>query len=771
MKKANITLWIALGIIVFFIVIGLIYFITSYEAPKKADVAIRNYVESCITETALEGLEIIGERGGYVDPLDPEYTRKNFDLGVASTEGDVLQIDGITLPYWWYMKGSNDCANCIVTRENKPTLRNIEEQLELYLKNTLPFCNEGFRSYIEEGYYIRGEDINAKVEFSDTEVIIDVNWPLSVKDAGGGQIRLNDFHTEIDIPMKNIYLLADEIVEFNVETQRLDDVIVHLITAFSDLKHEKLPPTAAITHVPYVVTWSKQLVGININSILLQFISLIQIDKTRNANRIVISSGPEQGVYDALYLKFLEENYPFEVGLAYLDWGMYFDISPNVDGSLNPEVHFTSFPEDIAPPIVTNYYEFFYDVSVPILITIRDPEANNGKGYNFIFPIELNIRDNKNLKSWNEGLGTIGPWSSTVVTGTSTYTETKAGECYCEANGKKLNFTECSGKNLICSLDKTEHNNLSSCIMNCIETSEPIIHDENFTENFFCQPEFAQSDIVTIKVFDDYAGNVMKDATVSYGCGSFAVCKLGATDRRGIVRTKLPFCFNGHVKVHKKDYHSETQLLTPEVGERAYLNFSLKEKRSLRVNISVQEIEVLSVSGLIGQDPPLEEKRDCCEESSLTKDETIMVNIERVKENDYETSLVQILSAEGNSKQTIELIPGNYSIRAQLMDDKGFILFSRCMRVGTSLLPDKDVIMKPGLRGGVEIGETTGYFEITKEDLVNASVLNLGVFRIPAPVCVSESLCIIPDCIGIEELDRLKDYTKMYYDEVKPELV
>ena len=46
-------------------------------------------------------------------------------------------------------------------------------------------------------------------------------------------------------------------------------------------------------------------------------------------------------------------------------------------------------------PITTQRYEFYYDISVPVLIKIDDDAALNGEGYLFQFAIEANIRTSR----------------------------------------------------------------------------------------------------------------------------------------------------------------------------------------------------------------------------------------------------------------------------------------------------------------------------------------------------------------------------------------
>ena len=46
-------------------------------------------------------------------------------------------------------------------------------------------------------------------------------------------------------------------------------------------------------------------------------------------------------------------------------------------------------------PVSIQRYKFFYDISTPILVIIKDDNAFNGDGYEFMFAMESNIRSNK----------------------------------------------------------------------------------------------------------------------------------------------------------------------------------------------------------------------------------------------------------------------------------------------------------------------------------------------------------------------------------------
>jgi hypothetical protein len=752
MRKGQVTLFIMLGILILFVVVMGIFFTTRYFVSpiQPAEKTVQDYVQTCIDVTAARGMMQMGERGGY---LTFERDGLPFTFGARPTEGDVLfmsQDAGIA--YWWFMQSHNDCTDCFLTRKNIPTLAHLETQLERYITNNIGDCVDGFSPFSPQGMSIGTGTMENDVRFTENDILITTDWPITIQQASQ-TVHLDRFESRVDIPIKKLWTLGRQIVNDAVQKQRYEHILMHLVATFSDAKFDKLPPVAAVTHGSGIVSWSPLLVEQQLQSLLSTYVPLVRYKNTLNGQRVIVGTGPEQGVFDALFIDLFDGQVPYSIDVAYLDWPIYFGISPQLAGSLRPDIDRSTFIDDLAPPFQTNYYEFFYDVSVPMVVTLEDPAALKGQGYSFLFAMEANVRDNKNMKEWNEGKGTLGPWNAGRSRITSSIPSVEEGTCTCEGSSE---VRDCVNKPSTCDLSGETYDNFTACATGCVGIGDPIVKQQNQTRNLFCEPEFAGSGTITFKANDAYTGDVLTDAEVSYGCGSFAACPLGVTDRRGIIRSKLPHCYNGYVKTHLADYYSDTQLFTPEPGKKAVINISLQELVEVSVNVSVYDVRNVTTTPILSS-------------SSLGSNEMVLLSFELQREQTYHTPFVKFASIESGHPVTVDLIPGTYEVRAQLVDEIGYLIPRACsMLPGAGPLPQDDLLVRPGLRGGLVLSGDQHNWVVSQEDLVSAQTVSLGVLRLPQPTCITAQGCILPNCVGLEELQRLEEHSTTFEANLAP---
>ncbi len=92
----------------------------------------------------------------------------------------------------------------------------------------------------------------------------------------------------------------------------------------------------------------------------------------------------------------LEKIFPnLAVDFSYLElWKPYFELNWN-GGRCQPETVFGS----LGFLFGLQKYNFAYDISAPVLVTINDPAALDAKGFTFQFFVEANMRNNECLKT------------------------------------------------------------------------------------------------------------------------------------------------------------------------------------------------------------------------------------------------------------------------------------------------------------------------------------------------------------------------------------
>lgn len=416
-KKAQVTVFIILGIVI--LAGAALYYLTKTEViagklSPQTELAVEEIpaeftpvsllMESCIEQTAEEGLAKIGERGGFIDLV-----KNGINTIEDTTSSDAVQFSPgseYSVPYWWYMDSDNDCsAGCSFEAipENKLYLKkkadkpSIESQLEDYIKENLKRCLNGFEDLKAQGFEIEEKgDITASVTIAENDMTVYIDYPIQAKKEGKKDI--SKFLVSIPLNIKRIYDLALLITNMEGEHHFIERDVLNLIVGFSGVDENRLPPMSETKfRVGQLTTWKKSKVEENIKNMLASNVQLLQMYGTRNYEPYTF---PGNSLLESLYnagmlIPGSEEYSELDVRFSYNPfWKIYFTL--NCKGEIcRPE----SVATDLFALIGIQNYNFVYGLSFPVEVEIYDPYALNNKGYRFKFFLEGNIRANDVLKS------------------------------------------------------------------------------------------------------------------------------------------------------------------------------------------------------------------------------------------------------------------------------------------------------------------------------------------------------------------------------------
>ena len=750
-KRAQVTVYIIIGIIILFSIAISVYIAHRMMAgpPVTAPVdrPIKEHIEICIQQTGADALVLIGDNGGYLDPLNPVSSELDIMTSLDPAEGDALLISDISqqaVPYWFYMSTENTCKNCLLG-SLKPSLEKIKQQVDEYVEAHLEECLNSFEPFLEQGYIFETGKVKSDVLLAEESTRFFVNYPVKVKKLDV-ETFVEDFVAEVDIPFKRIYELADRITQEEKDEAFLESVVFHFISLHNGLEMAKLPPLGAVTHDKVIVTWFKPMVAMSLQQLLLSYIPFIQIDNTAGAKKIELGDNAfEKGFYKGLYLKFLDEHYPFDVNFAYLDWPFYFDITPRQGDILTGEVHIQEFPFNFAQAFQTNYYEFYYDVSAPVLVEVRDEDALKGKGYSFNFALELNVRDNKNFIEWNEGEGTIGYWDSSFASMETKDIETTLGECTLQGDSWNCDMT---GRSYSDELD---------CIENCF-VSKSVKKPLKLVKKLFAEEDQKVSDTVIMYVYDAVTEEPINEASILFTCGRYKSVILGATDIKGKLKTSMPLCINGQLSFEKEGYAKKIMGFTIKPDQRKSINVSLEPEVEVTATIKKYPVEIKNVRDLeYSQEPEIklsnsfdsidswesfgmaalggfsqqvisplslsmhwEEEnykvgkeqsnmkifdRYCCgEPEPLGKNYSAILMIEKIPEYPLEPDYFKTVMLDSDvTEDVIALIPGLYKVTGMLVDKEGFTIEPGCQEICLEYDTDTGYYVEEIVEGLVDV--------------------------------------------------------------------
>ncbi len=406
-KKAQVTVFIIVGLIILLVVGSVVYLVVTQTKERLPLVApalselpaelrpVREYTELCINSIAVDALLLAGLHGGYINTTEWGITQN-----ILPTESKGVQFSSesnIVVPYWWYMKSPNDCAGTCIFDTLKPQLEkespsdnSIESQVDKYIISKLPACLDNYAPFAGQGYTIEIiGDIVPTTTVTESDVRVYLEYPMRVS-KGDFSGELSQFNTFLPLDIRNIYELATEIAEKQAELSFIERHTLNLITDFSALDKNSLPPKTASTFgFNQGMFWSETKVKQQIEQMLTSYLSGLQVFNTLNYRRVSAGNDIMQATYDSMVLPLnINGKYNnLEVRFDYLGWPIYFDTGPEL---IRPEVMNIPFIN-----FGVQRYNTVYDISFPVLVSITDPNALNGRGYMFTFAVEANIRNNE----------------------------------------------------------------------------------------------------------------------------------------------------------------------------------------------------------------------------------------------------------------------------------------------------------------------------------------------------------------------------------------
>ena len=797
-KKAQITVYIILGIVLLIIISLAGYFtyksitndtqllVEKEQVPESFKI-VDLFITNCLDQVSKEALIKLGSHGGYIELNDPQLHSKYFNLNqFDSVNSDaVLFSENYYIPYWMYLVDDITCDECKVSLDNIPTIQDMQDQMEKYIVREFPNCINHFESSIEQGFEVKESNtMDANVLITKDQVQIHLKHPVTVK-KGEESTKIENFFATQDVPLQDLYDLSKQITTYFANQQQMEKITLSLITMYSHLDSNALPPMFEHTSSYDKVMWSKVHVKETLKNILSTTIPLISFKNTANENHITSSdfSQYQQGTYDLLYLDLFQQEIPFEVNVHYFDFSYYLDITPNSGDLLQPKVRVYEFFMNQMPAEHVNDYEFYYDIAYPLIIQLRDTKSFGGEGYNFFFGYEANIRDNRDLFNWNQGLGTVGEVPPRVIhfisdpnkinlDATASFDGSNA-----EANSKNnppSNMipavgTGSSGKMKIVSPEEA-----------AAALAEKQKQQQFSSKSLFCEPSQRLSGNVEMFVKDKLSGELLNDVLVSYSCGLYDSCILGTTkttdqtttdDTNGVEAaiiksgkfvTKLPLCEGGYLSFKKQGYATESVLLSPQKNKDEQLSISMLAVPELEVEI--KKIPLILAKGLTN--PSSSQAFLKQNVHDLGDHEQVILNIVKERTSLLESTEYSLFDSFAPKK--IIMMPGKYSITATVMNHDGTIIAANTYDMGDTTITTKPIEVKPLVMGGVVINKETGYFEVTAQmlnklnnpDTDGSGKITFYILEFPKPTSQQD----------LQEINNLELYSRQFHQSLLPEI-
>ncbi|GIU69729.1 MAG: hypothetical protein KatS3mg002_0965 [Candidatus Woesearchaeota archaeon] len=422
-KKSQITIFVAIGLIII-IIISLIVYLRSGTLKIKPPVdnlevtdevkPIQTYVINCLEETSKEALIKAGQNGGYI--------KFNGRISLQPYNSDALIFEPQVLPYWYHLREcSSSTIGCLDSFRpplcdekdacviNSKGANSIEKQLSEYINENIERCLDF--TIFENLFDIKRGPVDTTVIVRENNVEFLLRYPLEIRSLSSGhKTEISYFIARHNVKLKEIYELATEITQQEIDTNFLELQTMNLVTIYSGMDTSKLPPLSRVELSTNVLMWTRSRVkDILINDVL-PFMSFIRIIGTINDWQLMSTDLSDysiyaDGIYNSMEYNLNNKTYDLYTNFIY----PYSDIYLDFGGSeiLRPDEYTPEYPLMRMAGLFIKEYKFKYDISYPLIVRITDPDAFNGEGYTFDYALEVNIRKNVPVKG-NLSINNLG---------------------------------------------------------------------------------------------------------------------------------------------------------------------------------------------------------------------------------------------------------------------------------------------------------------------------------------------------------------------------
>jgi len=219
-KKGQVTIFIIIAIVV---VAGIIaYFVLRDNLTKSLPVEMEpvyDYYLECLQATAREGINLLGQQGGYIEV--PDFVPGSSYAPFSSQ----LNFLGQPVPYWMYVSGNN------LLKEQVPTKAGMEQQLEKYVEDRLSLCD--FSDFEEMGYdvFVDGEG-SVSVSINDFGVDVGASNGITIFLEGNSAI-VNNHDFTVDSKLGKFYKMAKKVYDSEKENRFLEEYAVDILRLYA----------------------------------------------------------------------------------------------------------------------------------------------------------------------------------------------------------------------------------------------------------------------------------------------------------------------------------------------------------------------------------------------------------------------------------------------------------------------------------------------------------------------------------------------------------
>ncbi len=716
-KKGQITLFVIIGLV---LLLGALFFffarlsiVQSQEnkilnSADKVDNTyrpIQQQVETCLFQLSKDSLDKIGVHGGYLEPFgEGQQTFTYTESKPYESEGIAFTNDKKTfVPYWFYSPTPMSDDLNIQVKDAAPSLEQIQAQQENYIQQHLYECLDNFKTIQTTSgstITIQDEKPEITVYYADDSVITKAKFKLSVTKENGKSKTLSSFVTQLPIPFKQYYNTAKSIALTESTDQYLEGLTMELVSRYSGLSSDKLPPLVGFKQGYDQVFWSKTTVKNHLNQLLQTFIPLFNVEGSKNFYEMNLSglTPSEQTFFKKFTLPFTYVFNPqLSINHIFLpSWNDYIDINPSNGELLTSS---TDNSENYGPyfskPAPDQNYRFFYDVAFPVIVSIHEDNLPGGLDYTFNFALESTVKFNRCWLDYADGKGPL-PWDPSW-------------------------------------LEFDTGNGFPSDQTGYVEGGDTSYSPE--AAKLFADTKQQISGNVTLYTFDEATKEPLTGVYARIGLGSMVSNLIDKTslDNQGLAELnhKFPIVTNAFIELTKEGYRKKVVPLTTRINESLDLGaYTLEPLAEKNVTVKIYDLNTQTFSDRKFND-------------------TVTLTLTRINSDDADEFTATAVFRQNQTNILLNLLPGTYSISGIYITADGETIPANSKKICDSMvscammkkedryIPKEPIEMKPMMWGGVEFTSTYPV-TLSKEMIYSNDTIEFRVLRLPHPKSIDD---------------------------------
>lgn len=425
-KKAQITIFIIIGI---FVVVGTSAVILFQDSSLRDSLTetesglvqqrvgtdfepVQRFVTACMETVARDAVERLALHGGYVDSSTLRANRIDPTSHSANSIYFWPGNEDYKIAYWWHLKSHPECfwsSSCEFGSNTPPLTGNhplaVDSQIANYVDENLERCISDFRGFINQGYEFDIRDgPSTEVIIAENDLVVSMKYPVEV--AFGGRSELMDiFNSRLDVDLRNLWEIALNITNNQAINAFLELQLLEIISVYSGSgPNAILPPSYTDLRGRYSdrrFSWTRTEIRQALQSMLASYVPMFSVMESRNFRFSGFNDDFDMAIFERMIMSIsrIDQKNRYDVSFDYKNWwDIYLQIGDSEmitpKSSVQDGIGKIPFLGPMLKELSPIEYRFTYDVSYPVLVTIRDVEAFGNDGLVMNFALESNVRSN-----------------------------------------------------------------------------------------------------------------------------------------------------------------------------------------------------------------------------------------------------------------------------------------------------------------------------------------------------------------------------------------